>query len=124
MGPVMIQFWGWCSILFCGLCAVSSAKLWWINAERLRINKSGIRWNDQAIPWDEITNVTEWRYKGNKTIILHLRDPARFPSKGLSGLAGRANRKLTGGDIGITLTGTDRKFHEAMSAIASFRPNQ
>jgi len=124
MGPMMTQFWGWCSILFFGLCAVAGVKLWWANAERLRINRSGIWWNDLAIPWDEITNVTEWRYKGTKVIVLHLRDPARFLSKGLARLGGHASRKLSGGDIGITLTGTDRKFHEATSAIALFRPNQ
>lgn len=126
-GPLMTEFWGWISILFFGLCAVAGAKLWCANSERLRINKSGIRWTgwcDQTIPWDEITDVTEWRYKSTKWIILHLRDPSRFPGKGLSGLAGRANRALAGGDVGITLTGTDRKFDEAMSAIASFRPSQ
>ena len=127
MDPEMTQFWGWFSILFFGLCAVAGAKLWWSNAERLHINNLGIRWVgwcDQTIPWDEITDVTEWRYKGTKSIVLHLRDPARFPRKVLRGLVDGANRALTGGDIVIMLTGTDRKFDEAMSAIVSFRPNQ
>jgi hypothetical protein len=120
----VIELWGWLGILFGGMCAVVIGKLWWTNAERLRISKSGIRWtgwSEQMIPWEEITDVTEWRYKGTKSIMLHLRDPSRFPGKGLAGLAGRANRALTGGDVGITLTVTDRKFDEAMSAIASFR---
>ena len=126
-GPLMLEFWGWLTLVFFGICAIVGAKAWWINAERLRINKSGIFWTgwcDQTIPWSEITNVTEWRYKSNRHFILHLRDPSRFPGKGLAGLAGRANRVLTGGDVGISLVGTDRKFDEAMSAIEMFRPNQ
>lgn len=126
-GPLMTEFWGWLCILFFGMCAVAGAKLWWTNAERLRIGRSGIRWAewcDQTIPWEEISDVTEWRYKSTKSIILHLRDPSRFRGKGLAGLAGHANRALTGGDVGITLSGTDRKFDEAMSAIATFRADQ
>jgi hypothetical protein len=38
----------------------------------------------------------------------------------LGALAG-ANRALTGGDISISLTGTDRKFAEALSAVERFR---
>lgn len=57
----------------------------------------------------------------NRTIIPHLRSPSLFPGKGAFGLMGRANRALTGGDIGISLSGTDRKFDEAMAAITKFR---
>jgi hypothetical protein len=123
-GPLMTEFWGWLTILFSGICAVAGAKLWWVNSERLRIGRSGIRWSgwsDQTIPWDEISDVTEWHYRNSKFIILHLRNPSLFPGKGFSGFAQPANRKLTGGDIGITLTGTDRKFAEATAAIAQFR---
>ncbi|MDE2405603.1 MAG: hypothetical protein KGM17_13125 [Sphingomonadales bacterium] len=126
-GPMMTQFWGWASILFFGLCAAVGTKLWWANAERLRINALGIRWTGwcaQTIPWNEIIDVTEWRYRGSKSIILHLRNPSLYPGTGLAGLAGRANHALTGGDIGITLTGTDRKYDEAIFAIATFRPDQ
>ncbi len=123
-GPLVTEFWGWVIIAFSGFCAFGCGKLWWLNNERLRIGPSGIRWAgwcDQTIPWDEISDISEWSYKGTKSIILQLRDPSRFPRRGLSAISGRANRTLTGGDIGITLSGTDRTFDEAMLAIRRFR---
>lgn len=47
-----------------------------------------------------------------------------LPRKVLSGSADGTNRAFTGGDVVIMLTGTDRKFDDAMSAIVSFRPNR
>ncbi|WP_226633745.1 STM3941 family protein [Novosphingobium profundi] len=129
-GLLMTEIWGWFCILFFGMCAIGGAKLWWTNAERLHISRSGIRWagwSNQTIPWEEISDVTEWRHKGTKSIILHLRDPSRFPVEGpavLTGLSGRANRAITGGDVSITLLGTDRKFDEAILAIATFRADR
>ena len=37
------------------------------------------------------------------------------------GWAGKANRALTGGDIGITLTGTNRSIKDAMAAVEYYR---
>lgn len=94
-------------------------------AEQLRIDHSGIRyavWSDRTIPWAEISAVATWTLNRQKFIVLHLRDPAQFPGKGLAGILSTVNRKLTGGEISITLTGTDRTYDEAMSAIAYFRP--
>ena len=125
--PEMVMLWGWVTIVFFGMCAIVSAKIWWRNSEQLRIGQTGIRWSrwcDQTIPWREISDVTEWSYKGTRSIILHLRNPPLFPGRGVVGFAGRANRALTGGDIGISLAGTDRKFAEAIAAIAQFRHAQ
>lgn len=124
-GPLMTQVWGWVCTLFFGMCAFASAKIWWENGERLRIGRSGMRWSswsDQTIPWSEIADVTEWHYRRSSYIILHLRNPSHFPGKGTPAITRWANRKLTGGDMGITLTGTDRKFADAMAAVAQFRP--
>ena len=123
-GPEMTVFWGWTCIVFFGLCAAFGAKIWWQNAEQLRIGEAGItylRWSEQIIPWDEINDVTEWNYKGTRTIVLHLRNPSLYPGKGLMGLVGQANRRLTGGDIGMSMTSTDCSFDEAMAVIAEFR---
>lgn len=123
-GPLMTQIWGWITIVFFGTCAFIIAKIWLENKEQLRISPSGIkwsRWSDQTIPWHEINDVTEWRYIGTKFIILHICNPSLFSGRGITGFVGKTNRALTGGDIGITLTGTDRKFDEAMAAIAYFR---
>ena len=123
-GPLMTETWGWITIVFSGMGAFAIAKMWLENKEQLCIGHSGIkwsRWSDQTIPWKEISDVTVWSYRSTRSIILHVRNPALFPGKGIVGLAGRANRALTGGDIGITLIGTDRSFDEAISAIAQFR---
>ena len=92
--------------------------------EQLRIGPEGIRWarwSDQTIPWSDVTDVGTWQFKGQSAIVLHLRDPARFPGKQpLAALAG-LNRTLTSGDIAISLTGTDRSFADAMSAMKQFR---
>ena len=126
-GPGMVMFWGWLTVVFFGLCAIAAAKILWKNGEQLRIGRLGVRWSrweNKTIPWIEITDVTEWGYKGTRSIILHLRNPSLFPGRGIMGFLGRANRNLTGGDIGISLAGTDRKFGEAMAAIEHFRPAQ
>lgn len=124
VSPEMVIIWGWITIVFFGMCALVTAKMWWRNSEQLRIGRAGVKWSrwcDQTIPWEEISDVTEWSYRGTRSIILHLRNPSLFPGRGMMGFAGRANRALTGGDIGISLAGTDRRFAEAMAAIVRFR---
>jgi hypothetical protein len=115
---------GWICITFFGACAVVIARTFFDTGPLLRIGSQGVwwkRWSDETVPWSEITDVTIWQHKGQKCLILHLRDPARFPGRGLMGWAGKANRALTGGDIGITLTGTNRSIKDAMAAVEYYR---
>ena len=122
--PEVLFVVGWFSILFFGLCgAIALARLL-RGGEQLRIGMEGVRssvWSDATIPWWEISDVTIWTFKRQNSIILHLRDPALFPGRGLLARLAGANRKLTGGDIAISLTGTDRSFDEALAAIERFR---
>jgi hypothetical protein len=78
-------------------------------------------WSDQTIPWSEIADVTTWSYRGQKAIVLHLRDKTRFPGRGMATMLSRVNRNLTGGDITISLTGTNRRVEDALSSIHRFR---
>lgn len=122
--PEVTSAVAWLAILFFGLCAVVIAKRLFEGGEALRIDRSGISfaaWSDQTIPWSEITDISEWSFRGQRSIILHLRDPGRFPGKGVLGFATRANRALTGGDVPISLTGTNRSFDDAVAAIARYR---
>ncbi|MFT6474898.1 MAG: hypothetical protein ACJA1G_001084 [Qipengyuania sp.] len=115
---------GWLCILFFGLCGLAIVKKFFDDHPQLQIGPSGIRWcpwSDDIIPWSEITDVTSWSYKGQNTIVLHLNEPSCFPGRGLTAKLRGANRMLTGGDIAISLTGTDRCYDEAMAAIASYR---
>jgi hypothetical protein len=122
--PEFMAILGWITIVFFGLCAIAIAKRLVEGGEALRIGRAGISfapWSDQTIPWSEITDISEWSFRGQRSIILHLRDPNRFPGKGVLGFAAKANRALTGGDMAITLTGTNRSFDEAVEAIARYR---
>jgi hypothetical protein len=123
--PAILFVVGCASIIFFGSCGLLGAKRLFDTDEELRIGRSGIRWSrwsDETIPWAEISEVTTWSTRGQRFIILHLRNPALFPGKGVVGKLARANRALTGGDIGISLTATDRGFEEAMSAVDRLRP--
>lgn len=120
---------GWICITFFGACTFIIARRFFETGPLLRILSEGVwwkRWSDQIIPWSEISDVTIWQskgwlQKGHKCIILHLRDQAQFPRMRLMGWAGKANRALTGGDIAISLLGTDRSVSEAMAAIDHYR---
>ena len=114
---------GWLCIIFFGFCAVVGAKRLFEERAQLLIGPNGIvwpPWSDQLIPWSEISDVTTWSYRGQSAIILHLKEPSRFPGRGLLSTLAGANRKLTGGDISISLTGTDRSYTDAMLAIEQF----
>jgi hypothetical protein len=90
---------------------------------QVRINASGIYWkrcSDYTILWSDITNVSVWEFQRQKSIILTLRDPARYLSVESMGKLARANRALTGGDVAITLSGTDGRFDDAMAAIGHY----
>ena len=115
---------GWLCILFFGLCAVTAVKKFLDDRVQLQIGPSGIvwsPWSDDLIPWSEIGDVTTWSYRRQKAIILHLNNPARFPGRWLTAKLAGANRMLTGGDVSISLTGTNQSHDDAMSAIARFR---
>ena len=115
---------GWFCVLFFGLCAVAGTKKFFDDSVQLEVGPFGVRWSswsDQTVPWSEITEVTTWSYMRQKAIILHMNDRARFPARGMTAKLAGANRMLTGGDIAISLTGTDRSYEEALEAIGRFR---
>ncbi len=93
-------------------------------SEVVRISATGIyfkSWSEQTIPWSEVVDITIWEFRRQKSIVLHLRHPDRYPSTRLLGIMAGANRALTGGDIPISLTGTDGRFAEAMAVISYYR---
>lgn len=115
---------GWICVVLFSLCGAEAIRRLFDPSEQLRIGRSGIRstpWSDQTIPWSEITDVTTWSFRRQQMIILHLRDPARFPGRGIGAMLAGANRGLAGGDVWISMAATDRSFADAMSAIARFR---
>lgn len=118
---------GWVGMIFFGACVVAIVPQLLDREESLRISSLGLlsrKWSDETIPWSEITAVTVWTYRGNRSIILHLRDAARFPSATLLGRLAGANRALTGGDVAISLTGMDRTTDQALAEISRWIPDK
>lgn len=114
---------GWISIIFFGFCGVIAIKRMLNSDEDVRINSFGIKsrsWSEQTIPWNEITDISTWSYKGQKTILLKLRDPSQFPGRGIGAMMAKANRAIIDADVSISMTGTDRSYDEAMRAIHQF----
>ncbi|KHL24807.1 hypothetical protein PK98_13005 [Croceibacterium mercuriale] len=115
---------GWLNVLMGAIASAEIIRRLVKAGEHLSIGAAGIRcnaWASQTIPWSEIEEVKVWNLQRQKAIILRLHDPSRYPAKRLlASLPG--NRRLTGGDIAIYMTGTDRSFSEALAAIEHYRP--
>lgn len=115
---------GWIGMVFFGICAASMVPMLFDTDVHIRISAQGIfwkRWNDQTIPWSEISDIRSWELSGQKMVVLKLRDPSRFPGKGIQGLLAAPNRAITGGDISLVLTGTDQSADAALAAIRQYR---
>ena len=115
---------GWLSILFFGACGLVIGGRLFDDDVQIRISGSGIysrQWSEQTIPWGAVTEVSVWRFKRNKFLILHLVRPEHYPPTTFSAKMAKANRTLTGGDIAIDLTGMDCSFDEASVAIEYYR---
>jgi hypothetical protein len=123
--PIVVTLVGVLSVIFFGACAVLWANRLFVTAEQLRIGREGVRWtswSDSTIPWSEISKITTWKYKSQKLIILHLYNPSLFPGRGTVAMFAGVNRKLTGGDVALALTGTDRSVEDALAAVRVFQP--
>jgi hypothetical protein len=115
-----IAWFGWVAIVFFGACSLALAVRFFDRSDQVRISSAGVysrQWSEDTIPWSEIRDVSIWQFQRERTIVLHLRDPQMFPSRKLLGRLAGANRALTGGDVSISLTGTDRSFDDALAAI-------
>lgn len=116
---------GWiCIVFFGGLSIIGAIRL--TNpADHLRINRMGVTvpsYTDRLITWAEISDITTWSHRGQKSLVIKLRDPTRFERKPWRRAIDNLNRGLTGGDIGLSLTGTNRTLKQALDAIETFRP--
>ncbi len=121
--PELVPYVGWLCAGFFGLGVPILALRLFEHAPQVEIGSAGIRvaqWSDAVIPWSEIGRVSVWSYQGQRQIILHLHRPEAFPGRGIAAKLSAANRMLTGGDISISLAGTDGSFDDAMAAIAYF----
>ncbi|WP_354073595.1 STM3941 family protein [Brevundimonas sp. 1080] len=123
--PVLTPFIGWGGLLF----SVTATALWLRNfferREMVRIGPAGIMvrwWSADTIPWNEITEIAPLEINGVKSISLKLRDREQYPPRGLGALLARGDRLVTGGDVTISLSATDRRQFEALVAIDQFKP--
>ena len=123
-GPGMGVAIGWFIAAFFGLILFAIARQIFGEREILVLNTQGLRasqWSNQIIPWTEIEDVSTWSHRGSTSIILHLHDASLFPGSGLRGFLAGFNRSLTGGDIAIAMTASDKRVAETLDAIQHFR---
>lgn len=116
---------GWVSIVFFGGLSVIGAIRLTNPADHLRVNRMGLvvpSYIDRPIAWSDIAEITTWSHRGQKSLVIKLRDPSRFERKPWRRALDSLNRGLTGGDIGLSMTGTDRTLKQALDAIETFRP--
>ena len=126
--PAAESFWFGIASMILG----SMASLWMVPEflkanEVLRVGSAGVRyqrWSNQLIPWSQIREITTWAVRNQRGIALHLEDPGAYPGRLIPGTLARANRWFSGGDIQISLVGTDRSVDDALSALERFRPNR
>lgn len=117
---------GWVGLIF----SVTATALWFRRffdrRETVRIGSAGVMvrwWSDDTIPWNEITEIAPLEINGVKSISLKLRDRKQYPPRGLAALLAGGDRLLTGWDLMISLSATDRQQFEALVAIDQFKPN-
>jgi len=121
--PTVVRSAGWMSVIVFGLCGLGWTRALFSPSEQVRIDDTGVRstrWSDQTIPWSAIKDISIWSSRGQTVIVLHLRDRTLFPGRGLAAALANANRQLTGGDISISLTGTDRSVEDALISLEAF----
>ena len=115
---------GWIVIVFGGLFGLICIRRLFDRDVQLRISSEGIQykqWSPATVPWGEISEVGEWSYRGQRSILLNLHHPDRYPSTRVLGRFAKANRILTGSDIPISMTALDCRFDETMKSIEQFR---
>lgn len=116
---------GWACLIFSSACVAAYIPRLLEAGEQVRVDARGIfysQWSDATIPWSQISEVTVRSYRSSRFIIIHLKDRRLYPGKGLAALLAGPNRMMTGGDISVSLSGTDRSYDEAISAIEQYRP--
>lgn len=116
---------GWVSIILFGGFAVIGAVRLTNPADHLRINRMGVvvpSYTERLITWAEISDVTTWSHRGQKSLVIKLIDPARFNRPARKRTLDSLNRGISGGDIGLSMIGTDRSLKQALEAIETFRP--
>jgi hypothetical protein len=121
------EWLGWLAVAFFGAITPIMVMRLFDGRDQVRISARGVyfrQWSEDTIPWSQIKDVTQWAYRGNRFIVLHLRAPECYPSSRLLGRMAGLNRSMTGGDITVSLAGTSARFNDAMEAIARYhRPH-
>ena len=121
------EWLGWISASFFALLGAIGLRRLLNPTEQIRITSDGIcyrQWSNDTIPWREIVTVAVWQFKGQKSILLSLRDPGRFPSTTFLGKMAAANHALTGGDIALTLTSLTRVLRMRCRQLSISCPNK
>jgi len=116
---------GWLAIPFFGSCAVILALRLFDREPQIIIDSDGVfskHWSSSKVPWSEIATIAPATVSRQQFLCCFLVRPERYPAESLLGRAMRSNRALGFGDLALSVTGTNRQFHELVAAVDAFRP--
>lgn len=116
---------GWVGVIFGGVAAIVLSKRLFSKQYYMRIDATGISVPsiiDRPISWSEISRITTWSSHRQKAIVFKLHDPSILRSPTWRKVLDNMNRRLTGGDMAVSMIGTNRTFDQATEAIEFFSP--
>lgn len=116
---------GLASILFFGLCGISIARKITVNKPGLIINNNGLIDNSSGVAagqilWADIDNISIFKIRRQKLIILHVKNPQIYIDKQTSIFKRKAmtiNYKICGTPLSITSNGLKISFDELFKTI-------
>lgn len=116
---------GWVSLIFFTACAIGWTKRLFSNEAHIRINATGIAVPSKInrhIYWNEISHIKTWSGNGQTMMVFKLHDPSILQNAFWRQPLDNANRKFIGGDLVVSMTGTNRTIDQALQAIAYYQP--
>lgn len=120
-GDLAVMVVGYVGVAFFGFgTAVIASRLGSLGVE-VRIDERGVyvrRYRPDPIPFEAIRGAGVLVIERQKMLALHLHAPDEYPAAGRAARAlAAANAGMGYGDLGISVTGTDRSFEELLAAF-------
>lgn len=91
---------------------------------QIRLSADGVydrRWSDVTIPWTAINRISVYSSRYQRWIVLSLDEPEKYPPRRTLWRWGRGlSRRMTGGDIEISLQFTGANFKQTRASFEEF----
>lgn len=111
-------------IPFFSLAAAILARRLFQTETAVEVNERGIvyrQWSDATVLWKDMRGIAPYAIGRQKMLGIILRNPAKYPGRGVLARLAKINKRFSGYDITVSMTGTDRSFDELLDAIDAFQ---